>query len=294
MRSYRKRILSSKYYISYNAVTKKFMLIALKRVCDRLNWPESSFDLEGIAQISSGDLHAALSALQLSGMRMSPSAKRLKTDEKFVSSEKDEMLLIFHALGKFLYNKRNIHSGFDSAGKVKQIPWEQMQGIKPGLYFNPESVLRSVESDLGVFNMMLYENYLDFFGEIEDVVEGLEGFMLSDKIDSYKFLYESEDFNLALLSSSIFGRSILDSNCHPSPPKALNKFRKPRYLQMHKVIQENKESLLLKWGSSLRHESLETTIQEIWAFERRRENSNIDSVLITQAEEELDSLNIDV
>ena len=60
------------------------------------------------------------------------------------------------------------------------------------------------------------------------------------------------------------------------------------------VIQENKESLLLKWGSSLRDESLETTIQEIWAFERRRENSNIDSVLITQAEEELDSLNIDV
>lgn len=270
------------------------MLTALKRVCDRLNWPESSFDLEGIAQISSGDLHAALSALQLSGMKMSPSTKRLKTDDKFVSSEKDEMLLIFHALGKFLYNKRNLYSGLDSDGKVKQIPWVQMQGIKPRLYFHPESVLRSVESDLGVFNMMLYENYLDFFGEIEDVVEGLEGFILSDKIDSYKFLYESEDFNLALLSSSIFGRSILDSNCHPSPPKSLNKFRKPRYLQMHKVIQENKDSLLLKWSNSLRPESLETTIQEIWAFERRRENSNIDSLLISQAEEELDSLNIDV
>ena len=100
-----------------------------------------------IDEASSSDemsyLAAALSAEEFKDVTpKKPKAstlKKAKTKEGYETHTKDLQLSIFHALGKFLYNKR-INP---QTKEIKQLPYKMMKdpNKRPKLYFRPQEIL---------------------------------------------------------------------------------------------------------------------------------------------------------
>ena len=85
---------------------------------------------------------------------------------------KDLQLSIFHALGKFLYNKR-IHP---KTKETKQLPYKMMQdsNARPALYFKPQDVLDQSMLEPSLFTLYLHQNMPQFYGDVEDMADALE------------------------------------------------------------------------------------------------------------------------
>ena len=67
---------------------------------------------------------------------------------------KDLQLSIFHALGKFLYNKR-VHP---QTGKVEQLPYRLMENPekRPQKYFDPQEVMDKSMLEPSLFTLYLH------------------------------------------------------------------------------------------------------------------------------------------
>jgi len=112
-----------------------------------------------------------------SSKRMKTSVKGKHNDNSKVISEevkansKDFGLSIFHALGKFLYNKR-----IDPNTKEARIMTSQELSVvpKPKSYINHEHILNQVQTENNTFSLFLQENMYSFFNDIDDVVKVLD------------------------------------------------------------------------------------------------------------------------
>ena len=94
---------------------------------------------------------------------------------------KDNPFTIFHALGKFLYNKR-VHP---KTGKVEQLPYELMRkSSKPQLYFKHKDILNQIQIDKPSFCLYLHENMLDFFTDVDELADCLDAYSLTDSCES--------------------------------------------------------------------------------------------------------------
>jgi cell cycle checkpoint protein len=90
---------------------------------------------------------------------------------------KDNPFTIFHALGKFLYNKR-INP---STKKVEQLPYDMMKRAKkPELYFRHKDILNQTQLDKPSFGLYLHENMLDFFTDITEIADCLDVYSVTD------------------------------------------------------------------------------------------------------------------
>ena len=67
--------------------------------------------------------------------------------------------------------------------------------LRPKFYFEPSHLINQVGCDLSLFNLFLHENYLDFYGDIEDVVNMSEVFQESDIIHTSNFRKEGVIFS---------------------------------------------------------------------------------------------------
>jgi len=79
---------------------------------------------------------------------------------------------LFHALGKFLYNKR-------INPKTKQVehmtPKDMLNSKKrPKTYFIPDEVIQQSMVSAGTFGLYLYQNMSNFYGDIGDLADCLE------------------------------------------------------------------------------------------------------------------------
>lgn len=102
--------------------------------------------------------------------------------------EKDFGLNLFHALGKFLYNKR-INP---KTGKEERMTSHQLKTIKPKpkCYVRHLDVLQQVRTDNTTFSLFLYENVPSFYKDIEDMAKVLEVYSCNDAMmnrSSYNF-----------------------------------------------------------------------------------------------------------
>ncbi len=71
----------------------------------------------------------------------------------------------FHALSKFLYNKRVANGG---APPEKMAP-ERLMGSQPDIYFKPFAVVETSTIGPRLFAEYLHENCLAFFNDIADL-----------------------------------------------------------------------------------------------------------------------------
>lgn len=162
--------------LNFNQVTAAAMTKALLRVCEAERFEVSKSQIDAIVMSSHGDVRSALSALEFwccGSTRAAPTApsskpvavKRKRGEPKEVPSQdamakahmssRDQSLGLFHALGKFLYNKREKAEAPPPAG------FENMPRRAP-MQYDPEDVLSRAGIGSESVVAFLFENFPDF------------------------------------------------------------------------------------------------------------------------------------
>mmetsp|Transcript_5345 Transcript_5345/g.4927 ORF Transcript_5345/g.4927 Transcript_5345/m.4927 type:complete len:199 (+) Transcript_5345:819-1415(+) len=175
-----------------------------------------------------------------------PSPKRApKKDEEEFKSDKDNMFTIFHALGKFLYNKR-VNS---STGEVEQMKAKQLKNPekRPPLYFRHDEVLNQIQVDKPLFALYLHENMVNFFNSVDDIASCLEVFSYTDSITSsltYSFNNQQYSLEMDSLATLIDSMGVTEFNVHGGELKGTHKqfyaMQKPFYFDHLRELKQNK------------------------------------------------------
>ncbi|XP_023225263.1 cell cycle checkpoint protein RAD17-like [Centruroides sculpturatus] len=90
---------------------------------------------------------------------------------------RDSSLFLFHSLGKVLYCKRDVLKMTELFAINKHLE-------RPPLQENPEDIFEKTTISSSAFGLFLHQNYLDFMGKIETVVNCCSYFSDSDIISS--------------------------------------------------------------------------------------------------------------
>lgn len=157
---------------------------------------------------------------------------------------KDYGLSIFHALGKFLYNKR-INP---NTGKEEIMSAKQMSEIKPRpkSYINHAEIMNKVETENSTFSLFLLENMSNFFGDIEDMAKVLEVYSYNDAIlnrGSYSFANQKYTNELVEQAALTEGLAITEYNLHGGDinrGRNLKKMAKPEWFDFRRKIADTK------------------------------------------------------
>ncbi|KAJ6413268.1 hypothetical protein OIU84_006127 [Salix udensis] len=248
--------------VSFNPITINSIKKTLSRICRQEKCSVTDEQLDLIAKASGGDIRHAITSLQLfcvkpylvlNGSFSTPSYSYRKEDDidALVSGisllfGRDETLSLFHALGKFLHNKRET---------------EVANAITPGDAFlvrenfsrlslkmdAPEKVLCQAHGQARPVTDFLHENVLDFISdEAMDDAWHVSSY-LSDSdllLSSFRGMlarYNEAENVLQSAAASVAVRGVLYGNSHPSPPR-WHAIRKPKLWQVEKsMLHKQKE-----------------------------------------------------
>ncbi|CAL1361126.1 unnamed protein product [Linum trigynum] len=251
--------------VAFNPITHNSMKKVLTRICIQEQYNVSADQINLIAKASGGDIRHAITSLQLFCVKPDPkenvsllssslSCSSVNAEEiddlvNGVSSlfGKDETLSLFHALGKFLYNKRETEvsltldqDAFLVQEKFYRFPL-QMEA--------PEKVLSQSHGQARQIADFLHENNLDFISDqaMEDAWEVAT--YLSDAdllLSSFRALLarhnEAEHNVLQSAAASVACRGVLFGNAHPSP-RRWHSIRKPKLWQVERSMLDNKKQI---------------------------------------------------
>ncbi|PKI68209.1 hypothetical protein CRG98_011408 [Punica granatum] len=247
------------YKISFNPITNKSIKRSLSRICreERCDVNEKQLDL--IATASGGDIRQAITSLQFlcldedirPASLISDSAlkngQNLPGDKLFVQFGRDETLSLFHALGKFLHNKRECES--TSSLDEGKLPIRDKYLRLPLKMDSPEKVLGQAHGQARPIAEFLHENALDFLDEdaIDDAWTMLSYLGDADiLLDTLRRNFAKNSDIEGILQScaaSVAVRGVLFGNDHPLPPR-WHSIRKPKLWQVQKLALNNKDELL--------------------------------------------------
>lgn len=156
---------------------------------------------------------------------------------------KDYGLSIFHAIGKFLYNKRKVSSKQEP---VRLTYLEMKKKPRPKFYENHLNILNKVQTESSTFSLFLYENMLDHFGDISDWAKVLEAYSLNDSLlnrNSYSYWNMHYVEEIQQLTTHIECLAITEYNLHGGDlPKdnKLKMFAKPMFFEYKRKLNESK------------------------------------------------------
>ncbi|XP_059077296.1 cell cycle checkpoint protein RAD17 isoform X2 [Cryptomeria japonica] len=249
--------------IAFNPLTAKAIMKTLTKIWKTEYLSPPPDWLRNISENSGGDIRHAINSLQylclgqVSGtwdpggiaLELPESKSRRQSQKKVVHSYpslscleftdkvnssmgRDGSLSLFHALGKFLHNKRETDQIADSVqGSVVMKEKFVRNPLKMDM---PEVVLSQAHAEAGMFSAFLHENVLDFISEeaIDDAWMALSYLSDSDCLlgasncryqRRTKALLEWDEVNSAFVVESISGsvmtRGVLFGNSHPAPPR---------------------------------------------------------------------------
>lgn len=268
------------FKVAFNPLTVNSIKKTLSRICKEEHSKVSSEWIDHIAKTSGGDIRHAITSLQYFCLRpdvmlsvplsaLSISQLIEKSDEhnevplSSVSFEedlnpllfgRDETLTLFHALGKFLHNKRETSD--DSAFEKDHFILKNRYKRFPLKMDSPETVLCQAHGHAGPIADFLHENVLDFLCDeaIDDawiVASYLSDAdcLLSNSLNrsgwSRMMTGKHEPENVAcLVSASVAVRGVLFGNSHPSPSR-WHSIRSPKLWQVEQSSRHNKNRLVL-------------------------------------------------
>ncbi|KAG6385873.1 hypothetical protein SASPL_154756 [Salvia splendens] len=221
------------YKVTFNPITANSIKKALTRICrlERLKVNDEYIDF--IAKSSEGDIRSAITSLQyfslkphpldtlsvLNSVTTYPEEKQTETnrldDRVLLPFGKDATLSLFHALGKFLHNKRETGSTVPSDTDV--ILLKEKFSRCPIKMDDPELVLYQAHGQARLVTDFLHENVLDFVNEeaIEDA--WVVGAYLSDTdllLAPSSKTWEAENV-LQSAAASVAVRGVLFGNTRP-------------------------------------------------------------------------------
>eukprot|EP00268_Persea_americana_P049512 TRINITY_DN5312_c0_g1_i1.p1 TRINITY_DN5312_c0_g1~~TRINITY_DN5312_c0_g1_i1.p1 ORF type:complete len:641 (+),score=151.19 TRINITY_DN5312_c0_g1_i1:281-2203(+) len=270
--------------VAFNPLTFNSIKKTLSRICreEQCNVPPEWID--HIAKASGGDIRHAITSLQYFCLRpdlmlplnlssLSITQSRGKSEDLnemsklIVNSDenldyefslpfgRDETLTLFHALGKFLHNKRETvdcsalgRDLFTLKDRYKRFPLKMD---------SPERVLLQMHGQARPIADFLHENVLDFLSDeaIEDAwivasylsdADCLLSTSLHGQAWSPIVAGKHDPENVTqLVSASVAVRGVLFGNSHPSPSR-WHAIRSPKLWQVEKLRRHNKKIMLLE------------------------------------------------
>lgn len=252
--------------ILFNPVTTSNMVKTLSRIAviesrngaRRFQVPDKQ-TLENLAESVGGDLRAGINALEFAclndnkdlkeafnSVSMTASSKSFKSTKKSdkksaTSSElskiggKDQGLVMFHALGKILYAKR------EESMESEKLPMHLQPHSRKILKSNPEEVIEKSTLSADAFNCFLHQNYPPFYTKLEDVTRLSEYLSLSD-------LFMNEWSSGGKVSLTEYGacvgaRAIMFCNSSPNQKLGMRKMNKPEYYTTVRTVRQRQYDL---------------------------------------------------
>lgn len=300
--------------ISFNPVTTSAILKFLRRVvtCERCELSQEV--LSAVAESCEGDVRSALSCLHFlcigskqngtGSLGPGISVKKMKNKRKVrtvdgadkhnlnmipgVSVGRDCSLAVFHALGKFLYNKRLPENTAAADGREDVFCGLLQQYARLPLDMEePETILARASMDSGTVLAFLQENMVDFIHDeaIDDVAQVMDYFSDSDFLlgshESWRtnrnFVASQGDEQIdgrnisAAAAGSVASRGLLFGNVH-SAPRKWQALRSPSLWHVEKDIAKTKVEVwaqrLTSHGSPTLN-NLTVTTTEVRPFHQR-------------------------
>ncbi|KAK1322004.1 Cell cycle checkpoint protein RAD17 [Acorus calamus] len=265
--------------VAFNPLTVNSIKKALSRICKDEKCDLNSYWIDHIAKASGGDIRHAITSLQYFCLRpeLIPSSpvssmtttqltgksdklnmfSNLSRDEdEFVANGllpsfgRDQTLTLFHALGKFLHNKRETAN---ASGVQDPFILKERFARLPLKMDDPEKILSQAHGQARPITDFLYENVLDFISDeaIEDawvVASYLSDvdYLLSAMHPTRSWM-NSDQHDLGNIiqsvAASVAARGVLYGNSQPSPSR-WHSIRSPKLWQAEQSLRYNKNQLI--------------------------------------------------
>ncbi|KAH7849225.1 hypothetical protein Vadar_014829 [Vaccinium darrowii] len=247
--------------VAFNPITVNSIKKALSRICreEHLNVDGEQIDI--IAKASGGDIRHAITSLQYFGVKPhhglslslsngTPTYLKERSDEMNSLDDRfplpfgrDETLSLFHALGKFLHNKRETENStsFEQDAFLLKERFARL----PGKMDAPEKVLCKAHGQARPVTDFLHENVLDFLSEEAIYDACVVTSYLSDADSLLASLsgtitrnYEAENV-IQSAAASVAVRGVLFGNFHPLSSR-WHTIRRPSLWQVEQSLRYNK------------------------------------------------------
>ncbi|GMY12263.1 cell cycle checkpoint protein RAD17 isoform X1 [Fagus crenata] len=251
--------------VAFNPITNNSIKKTLSRICrqERCNVIAEQIDL--MAKASGGDIRHAITSLQFCCLKPDPMRSlslcdttttylREKPDEVSALEDgfslqfgRDETLSLFHALGKFLHNKRETENAM-ALEQDEFLVREKLSRL-PMKMDAPEKVLCQAHGQARPIADFLHENVLDFLSEeaIDDawaVASYLgDADMLLSTFRGMLAKYNEAENVLQSAAASVAVRGVLFGNSHPLPSR-WHAIRRPKLWQVEQSSLCNKTEMV--------------------------------------------------
>ncbi|XP_010933333.1 cell cycle checkpoint protein RAD17 isoform X3 [Elaeis guineensis] len=284
------------YKVAFNPITVNSIRKTLSKICQEEKSHVTAEWIDQIAKASGGDIRHAITSLQycclkpdrffsLPASTLSNSYGEMNSDKSNLLSNssledgnpdckislpcgRDETLTVFHALGKFLHNKRVAVDPCALVAAVEQdsFPLQERFARNPLKMDTPEKVLSQAHGQVQPIVDFLHENVLDFISDDEvdnvwlvtsylsDADCLLGGVLRPTKRQMIPEVYEVESVAQSF-AASVAIRGVLFANSKPSPSR-WHTIRRPRLWQVEQSSRHNKTLMLLERGETYNNSSL--------------------------------------
>ncbi|XP_024925496.3 cell cycle checkpoint protein RAD17 isoform X2 [Ziziphus jujuba] len=251
--------------VAFNPITHNSIKKILSKICrqEQHNVPAEQIDL--IAKSSGGDIRQAITSLQFFCLKPSlmrslslsspfPTLFNGKPDEVNIVDSgislhfgRDETLSLFHALGKFLHNKREIENTMELDGDEFFVRKELSR--LPLKMEAPEKILCQAHGQARPIADFLHENVQDFLSDeaINDawtVASYLgDADLLLATFRGMLARHNEVENVLQSAAASVAVRGVLFGNFHPLPPR-WHAIRRPKLWQIEQSSLSNKKEMV--------------------------------------------------
>ncbi|KAG1361950.1 cell cycle checkpoint protein RAD17 [Cocos nucifera] len=284
------------YKVAFNPITVNSIRKTLNKICQEEKCHVTAEWIDQIAKASGGDIRHAITSLQycclkpdrffsLPASSLSDSYCEMNSDKSNLLSNssledgnpdckislpcgRDETLTIFHALGKFLHNKR---VAVDLCARVAAVepdsfPLQERFARNPLKMDTPEKILSQAHGQVQPIVDFLHENVLDFISDDEvdnvwlvtsylsDADCLLGGVLRPTRHQLIPDIYEVESVAQSF-AALVAIRGVLFANSKPSPSR-WHTIRRPRLWQVEQSSRHNKTQMLLEKGEINNNSSL--------------------------------------
>lgn len=285
--------------VVFNPLTVNSIKKTLFRICEEEKCDINTEWIDLVAKASGGDIRNAITSLQYLCLRSVDSiylpgsiqiekiydkhnslssqnpVGRMDIDNiSSVSFGRDETLTLFHALGKFLHNKRE-NSEVHAFGHDVLVLKEKLIRNTPKMD-TPEEILSQAHGQARKVVDFLHENVLDFINEeaCDDAwlvtsylcdADILLGRSLRSTRDSIiTELYESDNLTQSV-AASVAARGVLFGNSHPSPSR-WHTIRSPKIWHIEQLSCRNKNQMIIKRCENLDGSNLRGLLDESFEY----------------------------
>ncbi|KAF3678401.1 hypothetical protein FXO38_03283 [Capsicum annuum] len=229
--------------VNFNPVTVYSIKRTLNTICRKEQRVVGADTIELIAKASGGDIRHAINSLQYLCLKERQDNISCLDDMLCLPFGKDETLSHFHALGKFLHNKRESEHTIASDGDTFLLKEKFVRF--PLKMDSPEVVLRQAHGQATSLSEFLHENVLDFLSE--EAID--DAWLVASYLSDADFLLSSLNGRLSRdvgaeniiqsAAASVAARGVLFGNAHPVPSR-WHAIRRPKLWEVEKSSRRNK------------------------------------------------------